>query len=41
MRTIKIVKVILTIVAILIVTACVAWQLIGYALKEFAKGGVC
>lgn len=41
MRTQKIAQVLLAIVAFLTVAACLAWQLIGYALREFAKGGVC
>jgi hypothetical protein len=41
MRAKKIAKVSLVILAILIVAGCVAWQVIGYGLKAFAKGGVC
>lgn len=41
MRAKKLVTVSLTIVAALILAAYVAWQVIGYGLAEFAKGGVC
>ena len=41
MKPKKIAKVAVAIAAALIVSACLAWQLIGYALKAFAKGGVC
>ncbi|MCS0628382.1 hypothetical protein NX786_03430 [Telluria mixta] len=41
MRAKKIATVLLAIIAFLIVAVCLAGQLIGYGLKEFAKGGVC
>lgn len=41
MNTKKIAKVVLALVALLAVAAYLGWQLVGYGLKEFAKGGVC
>ena len=41
MKAKKIATIVLGIVAFLIAAACLAWQLVGHALREFAKGGVC